>query len=717
MPLDSRVRVFLALLILLCALTHTGAGQTGGAPDTVAAETTKTARRPIELEDILQTREVAEQQLAPDGLTVAFVVRQARLASNDYHDILYTVEATGGPPRQLIESESISSIRWTPDGTAITYLGSRDGAPRLLRIPRRGGAATDPYPKVLLPAMYEWSPGGDRIAFMPADRPDSAVERRMRAEGLIYTRHHTYKNLVDPRWIQNQPSRLVVYTVRTGQLDTVWTSPNTDMTILGFQWAPDGRRIVLSHFASDRPEDTLNADLSVVTLETKAVQRIIGWVGFETNPVWSPDGRSLAFQSQGDQPVRVGTTHDNSLFVLRLDGSPAKQLGPISLLNEARILGWTAGGDSILFERNDRSARAIQAISVRGGTARTIPQTSDHLSACTTAQSRPVMSCIRQNLTMAPEVALIDLSTGKVQTLTHLNPQYDGIALGQSTEIQWTNKYGIATNGFLVLPVNYRRGVRYPFLLVYYGFEKRFSAQAQWIPSFPIQAFARDSFVVLMMNYPPMPTFRIDGPGGQGTFAEIDNPLASIDQAVDTLVAMGLADSAKGGMLGWSMGSYWTDLAICQLRRFKAASSGETGQRSSGTYWLFDDRWRYYQHGVMGSPVGMGYLNYAKVSPSLSRPPRDVPVLKEYESRALYNLEYTQWWEQGAQMELVFYPDEEHMFVQPVHRLVSMRRNLDWFNFWLRTVERPGGDTQAQYTRWRAMRDTIATRRSVRATR
>ena len=65
MPLDSRVRVFLALLILLCALTHTGAGQTGGAPDTVAAETTKTARRPIELEDILQTREVAEQQLEP----------------------------------------------------------------------------------------------------------------------------------------------------------------------------------------------------------------------------------------------------------------------------------------------------------------------------------------------------------------------------------------------------------------------------------------------------------------------------------------------------------------------------------------------------------------------------------------------------------------------------------------------------------------------------
>src|SRR5690349_1160921 len=94
MTLDSRVRAALTLVVLLCARTQTGVTQTGGsAQATVAAEPTKVVRRPIELEDIVQTRQMAEQQLAPDGLTVAFVVRQARLTSNDYHDILYTVEA------------------------------------------------------------------------------------------------------------------------------------------------------------------------------------------------------------------------------------------------------------------------------------------------------------------------------------------------------------------------------------------------------------------------------------------------------------------------------------------------------------------------------------------------------------------------------------------------------------------------------------------------
>lgn len=704
----------LGSIVLLSTLTVIGAAQSVDAVHRRPGAATALADlRSIELEDIVQTRQVTEQRLAPDGLTVAYVVHQARLSSNDYRDALYTIDvAPGSTPRKLIESESITGVRWTPDGKAITYLGSRNSAPRLLRIPRRGGAATDAYPKLLSPAMYEWSPDGDCIAFIPIDRPDSAAERRVMTEGLIYTGHHSYKNLVDPRWIQNQPPRLVVYTVRTQQLDTVWTSPNTDVTLLGFRWAPDARRIALNHHASARAEDINNTDLSVVTLWTKAVQRVVAWVAYDTDPVWSPDGRSLAFQSQGDQPVRLGTYHDNSLFVFHMDRNLARQLGPASVLNDARIIGWTAGGDSILFERSNRSAGAVQAVSIRGGPPRTISKTSDHLSACTKAQSRPVVSCIRQNLTTAPDIAVLDLGTGKVQTLTHLNPQYDSIALGQATEIHWTNRYGNPTNGFLVLPVTYRPGVRYPFLIVLYGFERAFSAQAQWNPSFPIQAFARDGFVVLMMNYPPEPSYRLDGPGGQGAFAEVDNPLASIDKAVDTLVAMGLADSGKGGILGWSMGSYWTDLAICRTQRFKAASSGETGLRSPGTYWLYDDRWRYYQHGVMGAPVGEGYFNYARTSPSLLRPPRDVPILKEYESRALHGLEYTQWWEQGAQMELVFYPDEDHIFVQPVHRLVSMRRNLDWFNFWLRNVESPGAGREEQYTRWRAMRDTVIARRS-----
>jgi hypothetical protein len=45
-----------------------------------------------------------------------------------------------------------------------------------------------------------------------------------------------------------------------------------------------------------------------------------------------------------------------------------------------------------------------------------------------------------------------------------------------------------------------------------------------------------------------------------------------------------------------------------------------------------------------------------------------------------------------------------------------MRRNLDWFNFWLRNAESPGAGREEQYSRWRAIRDTVIARRSAKRT-
>jgi len=174
-----------------------------------------------------------------------------------------------------------------------------------------------------------------------------------------------------------------------------------------------------------------------------------------------------------------------------------------------------------------------------------------------------------------------------------------------------------------------------------------------------------------------------------------------------------IADPSRCGIMGFSMGSYWTDLAITRSTRFQAASSEETGARSPTSYWLGDATWKWVQRAMFGGPpAGDSYPQYLQSSPTLMPPPRGIPVLREYETRSLHGLEYTTWQERGAQVEIVFYPEEEHSFVQPAHRLSSMRRNLDWFNFWLRGVENPALTAAPQYTRWRQMRDAILAARS-----
>ena len=58
----------------------------------------------------------------------------------------------------------------------------------------------------------------------------------------------------------------------------------------------------------------------------------------------------------------------------------------------------------------------------------------------------------------------------------------------------------------------------------------------------------------------------------------------------------------------------------------------------------------------------------------------------------------------GKPVELYLYPQELHVRNQPLHRYEIYERNLDWFLFWLRDLERPDRQKEDQYRRWRELR-------------
>jgi hypothetical protein len=59
--------------------------------------------------------------------------------------------------------------------------------------------------------------------------------------------------------------------------------------------------------------------------------------------------------------------------------------------------------------------------------------------------------------------------------------------------------------------------------------------------------------------------------------------------------------------------------------------------------------------------------------------------------------------EAGVPTELVVYPHEAHVFVDPARRAAAMELNLDWFNYWLLGVRDPSNDKTEQYKRWDGM--------------
>jgi dipeptidyl aminopeptidase/acylaminoacyl peptidase len=214
-----------------------------------------------------------------------------------------------------------------------------------------------------------------------------------------------------------------------------------------------------------------------------------------------------------------------------------------------------------------------------------------------------------------------------------------------------------------------------------------------------------------MMNQPREYGWR-RGNFDQFFFDRDENALASIAAGIGKVAEMGIADLRRAGMMGWSYGSELTNLAMTRTKLFAAASASGGGAYNSGEYWLLGQSFQYYLEGIMGgSPYGKYDHKYDELSTAAHADQVTSPLLIEAPiSEMLFSIEfYTALRRRNKPVEFVVYPDEGHIYEQPKHRLASMQRNLDWFNFWLQQKENPDQDKKEQYVRWRELADKVST--------
>src|SRR5438067_1191842 len=140
--------------VLLTALAVSGAA-------TLAAQ-----QRAISDSDLFAFRWVASPQISPDGRQAAYVLVTVNAKHDGYETSLWLVATDGAsPPRRLTAGPKDGGPRWSPDGTTLAFLRSKDGRPQLHLLPLAGGEArqlTD-LAKGASPAAP--SPDGKAVAF------------------------------------------------------------------------------------------------------------------------------------------------------------------------------------------------------------------------------------------------------------------------------------------------------------------------------------------------------------------------------------------------------------------------------------------------------------------------------------------------------------------------------------------------------------------------
>lgn len=698
-PITSALAV--ALSLALTVGTHEStAVDTHRSPDAQAVAPSASGTRRtagMTLSDVLKVKEIIDPRVSPDGRAVAFIIKQALLERNEYGSALCMLANDGkGAVERLAEGGEFSQLRWSPDGRHICYLSSDDGN----LIVRQIDTIERTPSRVLLSHQtainrYEWSPDGKRIVLVASGLIDREGTRRALDEGLVYDDESLdYRDILAGSWLKS-PTELWLYQIQTAEKKKLWENGSG---IGGVAWSPDGSQLAVayqSRLNSLESRNLINSDIAIISASSGERVPVLTSAEYEAEPSWSPDGRTLAF-------IRNLRT----VGVLNLEqGRTTDSYGQTG--STIRAYWWNRTGTGFLFEGQGRRDGGLYSVGLKDGGARKLSAEGKHLSSFSLDRDRRIAFCISQDLRSAPELAVMALDTGVPERCTFENEEYSNLVSDEVEELVWRNKFGQETNAFLIKPVEFSSGRSYPLLVILYGFERKFISQAQWIASYPAQVFASEGFAVLLMNCPPEEDWR-HGDFVKAAKSQFYGPLASIEKVVGLLVDRGVADPAKKGILGWSYGSSLTDFTITHSSLFEAASSGEGGLLDPGSYWLIGNKsYQDYMEGAFGGPpYGEWYRNYKEISPSLNAHRVRIPVMLEYSSEvSVMALEFfTALKRHGAPVELVIYPGAGHILSKPSQRFYSMRRNLDWFSFWLLDKEFSDPSRAIQYRRWNGMK-------------
>lgn len=323
---------------------------------------------------------------------------------------------------------------------------------------------------------------------------------------------------------------------------------------------------------------------------------------------------------------------------------------------------------------------------------------------------------LKEGLDVPPD-AFAEGPAGQLVRLTDLNPHFSP-AWGSMKPYGWTDAKGRTWEGGLMLPAGHGAGTRLPLVIQTYGFSPhRFYLDGSntaigYTSGFAGRAFLRENILVLAM--PVRPSTRRPRTEPETIAAFMDG----VRGAIEALVAEGLVDRERVGIMGWSMtGEHVLNLVTFSDVPIRAATmlDGDANTLFSltVTYGRSDEIAARKSTTNEGLPFGERHANWIRNDPSLNtecirsalRIETYGPwVLNNWDIHALLRQQY-------KPVEMVVVPGGSHGLMTPSDRMLSLQGNVDWFNFWLRGEERAqpmlwGEDIAVlgkQYRRWREM--------------
>ncbi len=689
--MKNRISVRIGILAMALCVAWTAQAQT---------QAQAPAKHPIAFDDLIKMHRISESQISRDGKWVAYTVSTPDMELNRGVSNIWMIPAAGGEALQVTQGGRDSSSAWSPDGKTVAFLSARDGTSQIYLLSMEGGEAKKLTQLSTGADVLKWAPDGKSIAFTSyvyVDCKDDACnakrdeeKEKSKVKARIYD-HLLYRHW--DHWSEGKRSHLFVISA-DGESPARDITPGADYDIPpdgerggpeDINFSPDSKEICYTAVTDKVEAISTNADLFIVPVSGGEAKRITTNPGFDGNPVYSPDGNSIAYHAQ----LTAGYESDRWRIML-YDRQAGKGTDLTAGFDRsANSLAWSPDSKTIYFTAENETLQPIYAMEARAGA--TPKKLLDGFNGAFSFSGDGSVLVTERTSLISPTELFVAAGDGSgLKQLTHQNDaMLAQLEMNPPESFWFEGAEGTKVEAMLVRPPNFTATKKYPMLVLLHGGPQTMWDNA-WGYRWNEEVFSAAGYVTLMIN-------RRGSTGyGQKFTDEITNDWggkAYVDlmKGVDAATAKyPFIDKTRLAAAGGSYGGYMADWLATHTDRFKAIIS-HAGVYDKVSMYATEELW-FEDHDMQGTPW-TAPENYKKWSPSTY-----AGDLGKYKTPMLvvagerdYRVPYTQSLElfsalqrQGVPSKLLVFPDEGHWVLKPQNSQLWYKTFLDWLATYLK---------------------------------
>lgn len=649
------------------------------------------------VDDLLSLKRIADPEVSPDGKWVAYTLRTPNLEENKFSSHIWIVSTEGGEPRQLTNHEKGESRpKWSPDGRSIAFLSSRGGSQQVWVIAVDGGEARQVTSLSTEADGHIWAPDGKSIAFTSEVWPDLSDDAAQKTRAEEREKSGVKAQIIDSllyrhwsEWRHGKRKHIFITPISTNAPRDLtpgdFEAPPFWMGGDLFAFSPDSKTIAFTRGPKKEIEAwSTDTALCLVSLDGGEIRDVSaankGWDGA---PIFSPDGRYVAYGSQ----EREGYEADKMRLALYNVSAGETTYLAQDLDRSVEEIVWSVDSKTIYFSAQEEGRVALYSIEPRADAKATRLLVNSHFGSLSRPKNGRFLVASLDSALRAPEVVRINLGDKSTTRLTKANDEiFAARSLPTIEKFRYQGALGDSIDAFLFKPPGFDASKKYPGLMIIHG-----GPQVAFLDAFSFRwnmmTYAAHGYVVIAPNFHGSSSYgqkfmeQISGDWGGAAYEDVM-------KCADWAAAQPYIDSKRMGVAGASFGGYMVNWLLGHTEHFAVAVSHAGVFNLESEYGVTEELW--FPEWEFKGPPWKNRVLYENFSPHRYAANFKTPTLVthgELDFRVPIDQGlqlFTTLKRQGVESRLLYYPDEGHWILKLKNSRLFYQTVFDWLDRYLK---------------------------------